>query len=128
MTRRTDASTGGVVFEFQTTVAGIYKLSVTCVDTGETLPGMPVEAVLRAGKISHVGCTASLQTLTGATKGPGASAAAFGVAVAMAGEEITALVDARDRFGNATVWSGENATVVAHGPAQGPADLSLIHI
>ena len=122
VTRRTDASTGGVVFEFQTTVAGIYKLSVTCVDTGETLPGMPVEAVLRAGKISHVGCTASLQTLTGATKGPGASAAAFGVAVAMAGEEITALVDARDRFGNATVWSGENAAVVAHGPAHGPAD------
>ena len=122
VSRTTDATTGGVVFEFKTTVAGIYKLSVTCVDTGETLPGMPVEAVLRAGKISHVGCTASLQTLTGATKGPGASAAAFGVAVAMAGEEITALVDARDRFGNATVWSGENAAVVAHGPAHGPAD------
>ena len=120
--QKTDPVTGGVVFEFKTTVAGIYKLSVTCADTGETLPGMPVEAVLRAGKLSHVGCTASLQTLTGATKGPGASAAAFGVAVAMAGEEITALVDARDRFGNATVWSGENATVVAHGPAQGPAD------
>ena len=96
--QKTDPVTGGVVFEFKTTVAGIYKLSVTCADTGETLPGMPVEAVLRAGKLSHVGCTASLQTLTGATKGPGASAAAFGVAVAMAGEEITALVDARDRF------------------------------
>ena len=120
--KTTDQNTGGVGFEFKTTVSGIYKLSVTCVDTGETLPGMPIEAVLKAGKISHVGCTASLQTLTGATKGPGASAAAFGVAVAMAGEEITALVDARDRFGNATVWSGENATVVAHGPGHKPSD------
>jgi hypothetical protein len=26
------------------------------------------------------------------------------------------------RLGNATTWSGESATVVAHGPAHGPAD------
>ena len=116
------SSDGGVQFEFKTTVAGIYKISAACVDTGETVPGLPIDVVMKAGKISHVGCTASLQTITGATKGPGAAAAAFGVAVAMAGEEITCLVDARDRFGNATVWSGESATVVAHGPAHNPAD------
>ena len=113
---------GGVQFEFRTTVAGIYKVSVTCVDTKEILPGLPIDVMMGAGKISHVGCTAALQTLTSATEGPGAAAAAFGVAVAMAGEEITALVDARDRFGNATTWSGESATVVAHGPAHAPAD------
>ena len=83
---------------------------------------MPIDVVMKAGKISHVGCTALLQTITGATKGPARRRRAFGVAVAMAGEEITALVDARDRFGNATVWSGESATVVAHGPAHNPAD------
>ena len=116
------SSDGGALFEFKTTVAGIYKISATCVDTGETAPGLPIDVVMKAGKISHVGCTASLQTITGATKGPGAAAAAFGVAVAMAGEEITCLVDARDRFGNATVWSGESAAVVAHGPAHNPAD------
>ena len=40
----------------------------------------------------------------------------------MAGEEINAIMDARDRYGNATTWSGESATVVAHGPAHSPAD------
>ena len=113
---------GDFRFLFRTTVAGTYRIAVTCVDTGETLPGMPIEANTKPGAISHVGCTASLQTITGATRGPGASAAAFGVSVAMAGEEITALVDARDRFGNATTWSGESAVVVAHGPGHDPVD------
>ena len=39
-------------------------------DTGETAPGLPIDVVMKAGKISHVGCTVSLQTITGATKGP----------------------------------------------------------
>ena len=64
------SSDGGALFEFKTTVAGIYKISATCVDTGETAPGLPIDVVMKAGKISHVGCTASLQTITGATKGP----------------------------------------------------------
>ena len=120
--QRANLDDGGVLFEFKSTVAGIYKIGVACVDTDEVLPGLPIDVTMLAGKISHVGCTATLQTITGAGKGPGASAAAFGVAVAMAGEEITALVDARDRFGNATTWSGESASVVAHGPANEPAD------
>ena len=123
--QRASLDENGVLFEFKSTVAGIYKIGVVCVDTGEILPGLPIDATLSAGKISHVGCTALLQTITGASKGPGASASAFGVAVAMAGEEITALVDARDRFGNATAWSGESATVVAHGPADDPVDRSF---
>ena len=120
--QRESPDDGGVQFDFRTTVAGIYKVTVACVDTKETIPGLPIDVIMGPDKISHVGCTASLQTLTGATKGPGAAAAAFGVTVAMAGEEITALVDARDRFGNATMWSGESVTVVAHGPAHAPAD------
>ena len=123
--QRASLDENGVSFEFKSTVAGVYKIGVVCVDTGEIIPGLPVDVVLSAGKISHVGCTALLQTITGAGKGFGASASAFGVAVAMAGEEITALVDARDRFGNATSWSGESATVVAHGPADDPADRSF---
>ena len=63
-----EAPDGAVQFAFSTTVAGIYKISVTCVDTNEVLPGLPIDAIMGSQKLSHVGCTASLQTLTSATK------------------------------------------------------------
>ena len=102
-------------FEFTTTIAGIYSVSVVSPDTGEPLPGMPLDVVLRPGPVSHVGSTASLATETSAGDAAGARAATHGVTVAIAGEEITCHVSARDRHGNAAAWNGEKATAVARG-------------
>ena len=38
-------------FEFTTTIAGIYSVSVVSPDTGEPLPGMPLDVVLRPGPV-----------------------------------------------------------------------------
>ena len=40
----------------------------------------------------------------------------------MGGEEVTALVDACDRYGNPTVFKGETVTVSASGPAHMPQE------
>jgi len=113
---------GRIKFMLNTTVTGIYKVAVSCCDTKEDLKGCPFEARMGTGNISQAGCTASLQSITSSTKGPGAKAAAFGACAAMAGEEVTAVVEARDRFGNGTTFAGETVVVSAYGPAHMPAD------
>ena len=112
----------GREFVLNTTVAGIYKIASLCLDTKEDLSGCPFEARMGTGTLSQAGCTAMLQSLTSSTKGPGAKVAAFGACAAMAGEEVTSVVEARDRYGNNTTFAGENVTVVAYGPAHLPAE------
>ena len=113
---------GRIEFVLNTTVTGIYKIAVSCLDTKEDLSGCPFEARMGTGTLSQAGCTAMLQSLTSSTKGPGAKVAAFGACAAMAGEEVTCVVEARDRYGNNTTFAGENVTVVAYGPAHLPAE------
>ena len=113
---------GKIEFLLNTTVTGIYKVAVSCLDTKEDLSGCPFEARMGTDALSQAGCTASLQSLTSSTKGPGAKAAAYGACAAMAGEEVTCVVEARDRYGNTTTFAGENVAVVAFGPAHLPAD------
>ena len=113
---------GRVEFLLNTTVTGIYKVAVSCSDTKEDLKGCPFEARMGTGNLSQAGCTATLQSVTSSTKGPGAQAAAYGACATMAGEEVTAIVEARDRYGNSTTFSGENVVVSAYGPAHMPAE------
>ena len=113
---------GAVEFLLNTTVTGIYKIAVSCLDTKEDLPGCPFEAKMGTDALSQAGCTAMLQSLTSSQKGIGAKTAAYGACAAMAGEEVTAIVEARDRYGNATLFAGESVAVTAFGPAHMPAD------
>ena len=113
---------GRIEFVLNTTVTGIYKVALSCSDTKEDLKGCPFEARMGTGNLSQAGCTATLQSITSSTKGPGAKAAAFGACAAMAGEEITAIVEARDRYGNSTQFAGESVVVSAYGPAHMPAE------
>jgi len=113
---------GKIEFLLNTTVTGIYKVAVSCLDTKEDLSGCPFEARMGTDALSQAGCTASLQSLTSSTKGPGAKAAAYGACAAMAGEEVTCVVEARDRYGNTTTFAGEHVAVIAFGPAHLPAD------
>lgn len=113
---------GKIQFVLNTTVTGIYKVTVVCLDTKEDLSGCPFEARMGTDVLSQAGCTAMLQSLTSSTKGPGAKAAAFGACAAMAGEEVTCIVEARDRYGNATTFAGENVAAYAFGPAHMPAE------
>ena len=116
------SSDGGVQFEFKTTVAASTRFprrgrawtrARRCPVTHDV--GREPE------KSPPPGAPRSLQTITGATKGR-RRRRSLGVVVAMAGEEITCLVDAPRSVRNATVWSGESAAVIAHGPAHNPAD------
>ena len=123
---------GRVEFELETNTTGIYTITVSCVDSGEIIPGSPFEAAMITGRISHAGCKAVLQTLTSSTKGfkldngfnsgKNGSKKSPQVCAAMAGEEVTALVDACDRYGNPTVFKGETVTVSASGPAHLPQE------
>lgn len=113
---------GKIEFVLNTTVTGIYKVTVVCLDTKENLSGCPFDARMGTDVLSQAGCTATLQSVTSLTKGPGAKAAAHGACAAMAGEEVTCIVEARDRYGNSSTFAGENVSVSAYGPAHMPAD------
>jgi hypothetical protein len=124
---------GRIEFELETNTTGVYTITVSCVDTNEIIPTTPFEAAMVTGKLSHAGCKAVLQTLTSSTKGFKLDNGFNGakgdkskksplVCSAMAGEEVTALVDACDRYGNPTVFKGETVTVSASGPAHLPQE------
>ncbi|CAL6286735.1 unnamed protein product [Bathycoccus prasinos] len=124
---------GRIEFELETNTTGVYTITVSCVDTNEIIPTTPFEAAMVTGKLSHAGCKAVLQTLTSSTKGFKLDNGFNGakgdkskksplVCAAMAGEEVTALVDACDRYGNPTVFKGETVTVSASGPAHLPQE------
>ena len=124
---------GRIEFELETNTTGVYTITVSCVDTNEIIPTTPFEASMVTGKLSHAGCKAVLQTLTSSTKGFKLDNGFNGakgdkskksplVCAAMAGEEVTALVDACDRYGNPTVFKGETVTVSASGPAHLPQE------
>ena len=111
---------GRIEFVLNTTVTGIYKIAVSCLDTKEDLSGCPFEARMGTGTLSQAGCTAMLQSLTSSTKGPGAKVAALARAPPWRVSEVRR--EARDRYGNNTTFAGENVTVVAYGPAHLPAE------